>query len=468
MSSNNVGMTDVIAVFDIGKTNKKIMLFNHNLKVVYLKDQRFDLIKDEDGFELENIDSLVSWIKSSLDTIISEKVFSIKAVNFSTYGATLMYLDKNGDRLTPLYNYLKLLPKEISSEIHNVNGGVNEFSRATASPNLGFLNSGLQIKWLQETKPEVFGKVDNTLHFPQYLSYVFTKEITSEYTSIGCHTAMWNFDKNEYHSWLADANINLPEPVPNSTVFTEIYNGQSIKFGIGMHDSSSSLVPYLLANDNEFILISTGTWSIVMNPFNSEPLTYQELEDDCLCFLSANQKQVKSSRLYLGYIHEVNTNKLCSFFNVDSNSFKSVKMDYSIIKKLNGKFDEEKAFFKQGIPSDFLDNEVDLSQFDSFAEAYHKMMIDLIWYEIKSIENVIPESDTSNRIYISGGFASNDIYLKVLSGYFTDKSIYTSEIENASALGAATIIWDKVFTGEDHTIDLGLTLVEEAINIEEI
>ena len=468
MSSNNVGTTDVIAVFDIGKTNKKIMLFNHNLKVVYLKDQRFDLLKDEDGFELENIDSLVSWIKGSLDTIISDNTFNIKAVNFSTYGATLMHLDNNGDRLTPLYNYLKPLSEELSSEIYNAYGGVSEFSRSTASPALGFLNSGLQIKWLQETKPDIFGKVDSTLHFPQYLSYIFTKEITSEYTSIGCHTAMWNFDKKEYHSWLADANISLPQPISNSTVFTKTYNGQSIKFGVGMHDSSSSLVPYLLATDNEFILISTGTWSIIMNPFNNEPLTYQELEDDCLCFLSANQKQVKSSRLYLGYIHEVNTKRLCSHFNVASDSFKFVKMDYSIIEKLNMKFDEEKAFFKQGIPDGFLDNEVDLSQFDSFAEAYHKMMLDLIWYEIKSIENVIPETDTSNKIYISGGFASNDIYLKVLSGYFTDKSIYTSEIENASALGAATIIWDKVFTDKNHSIDLGLTLVEQAVDIEEI
>ena len=468
MSANNVELMDVIAVFDIGKTNKKIMLFDHQLKVVYVKQQRFDLLSDEDGFELENIDSLIDWIKNSLDKIIEENIYSIKAVNFSTYGATLMYLDKNGERLTPLYNYLKPLEEKISEEIYKAYGGVDEFSRVTASPSLGFLNSGLQIKWLHDVKSSVFSNVDSVLHFPQYLSYVFTSQLSSEYTSIGCHTAMWNFDKKEYHQWLSDYNINLPQPISNSTLFDTNYGNQAIKFGIGIHDSSSSLVPYLLANETEFILISTGTWSIVMNPFNAEPLTYQELEDDCLCFLSVNQKQVKSSRLYLGYIHEVNTERICSHFGVPSDSFKTIKLNYSVVENLHEKFDVEKLFFAKGIPEDHLDTEVDLSQFDSFEEAYHKFMLDLIQYEIKSIENVIPETDTSDKIYISGGFASNDIYLKLLSGYFVDKEVYTSKIENASALGAAAIIWDKVFAGESHKIDLGLTLVEETIDLEEI
>ncbi len=466
MSDNNIDLMDVIAVFDIGKTNKKIMLFDQNLKVVYVKQQRFELLTDEDGFELENIDSLLAWVKESLDKIIEENVYSIKAVNFSTYGASLMYLDENGEKLTPLYNYLKPLDKKISDEIYNNYGGVNEFTRITASPALGFLNSGLQIKWLQDTKPEVYSKVKDILHFPQFLSYSFTSEITSEYTSIGCHTAMWNFDEMKYHQWLSDYNINLPQPISNSTLFDTNYSNKSIKVGIGIHDSSSSLVPYLLANQSEFILISTGTWSIVMNPFNEEPLTAQELEEDCLCFLSVNQKQVKSSRLYLGYIHEVNTERICSHFGVPSDSFKSIKLNHSVLEKLNSKYHLQKAFFANGIPNDYLDTEVDLSQFESFEEAYHKFIFDLVQYQIHSIENVIPKSDNSNKIYISGGFAANDIYLKLLSSYFVDKEIYTSKIDNASALGAAAIIWDKVFTGVDHKIDLGLTRVESTINIE--
>ena len=72
-------------------------------------------------------------------------------------------------------------------------GGVEEFSRQTASPALGMLNSGLQILWLKKHRAEIFKKVESIMHFPQYISYLLTNQVTSEYTSIGCHTAMWGF-----------------------------------------------------------------------------------------------------------------------------------------------------------------------------------------------------------------------------------------------------------------------------------
>lgn len=41
--------TKVIAVFDIGKTNKKLLLFNQKLEVVYQNEEKFPEIKDDDG-----------------------------------------------------------------------------------------------------------------------------------------------------------------------------------------------------------------------------------------------------------------------------------------------------------------------------------------------------------------------------------------------------------------------------------
>jgi len=58
------------------------------------------------------------------------------------------------------------------------------------------LNSGMQILWLKKYKPGLFANVCTILHFPQYLSFLISKEIRSEFTSIGCHTAMWDFDRN--------------------------------------------------------------------------------------------------------------------------------------------------------------------------------------------------------------------------------------------------------------------------------
>ena len=56
----------VIAIFDIGKTNKKLLLFNEDLKVVSETEQKFPEIKDDDGFECDDIDLIENWIKESV------------------------------------------------------------------------------------------------------------------------------------------------------------------------------------------------------------------------------------------------------------------------------------------------------------------------------------------------------------------------------------------------------------------
>ena len=73
----------VIAIFDVGKTNKKVLLFDEYYKVVYEKSKQLEETKDEDGFSCENVFALTDWIKSTFQRLLNEKQFDIKAVNFS-------------------------------------------------------------------------------------------------------------------------------------------------------------------------------------------------------------------------------------------------------------------------------------------------------------------------------------------------------------------------------------------------
>jgi len=47
--------TPVILIFDIGKTNKKLLLFDEAYNMVYESIEQFQEIKDEDGFDGEDI-----------------------------------------------------------------------------------------------------------------------------------------------------------------------------------------------------------------------------------------------------------------------------------------------------------------------------------------------------------------------------------------------------------------------------
>lgn len=448
---------EVIAIFDIGKTNKKFLLFNRDLQLVHQEESVFDETTDEDGFPCDDIDKIEKWMKDCIQNPVLSEKYNIKAINFCTYGASVVYLGEQGQRIAPLYNYLKPFPSEILEGFYEKYGGIEEFCRCTASPALEMLNLGLQILWLKKKKPEVFSKTRHILFFPQYLSYRFTGVITADETYVGCHTAVWDFDKQSYHRWLSDEGIKLPDPMPDSQVYDISMGDYSFKTGIGLHDSAGSLVPYLKNSGDEFILVSTGTWCISMNPFNDEPLTSEQLRQDCLCNRSTERRQIKSSRLFMGHIHDVNVNRLNEHFNVKPGYYKSVRLNKELVARMNTQ--NSSIFFSDGIPADYVDERVDLSQFSTFDEAYHHLMFDLCSHVVNSIRLIIPGVDESRDIYITGGFARNEIFTFLIAAGFPAKRVFVSEVDNASALGAAMVVYEGAFRKDAPVIDLGLKRV---------
>jgi sugar (pentulose or hexulose) kinase len=449
--------TEGILIFDIGKTNKKILLFDSGLKILHEEETIFEEIADDEGFLGDDIERLEQWILDACTRFMKDDRLVLRGINFTTYGATLMYLDDQGRRLTPVYNYLKPMPTGVVEPLYEAFGGKAEFCRNTASPALGMLNSGFQGLWLKQMKPEIFRQVKTILHFPQYLSHLLTGKVSSEHTSIGCHTGLWDFDHMSYHPWTKQLGDTLPDPEPVETTYPCTLFDTSVPVGIGIHDSSSSLVPYLMNSQDEFILVSTGTWCISMNPFNSDPLSADQLKNDCLANLSIRQKPVISSRLFMGRIHDVNVGRLSRLFDVDNSTYKTVAMDEELIRVLNQKSKGERVFFFGGLPDNYVDLSIEKDTFLSFEEAYHRLVMDLVDLTKESIELIIGKKDKTKKIYLSGGFSKNQIFLKLIASRFPEKRVYTSEVANATSLGAALVLWKGIDAGINPCIDLGLS-----------
>ncbi len=460
--------TEAILVFDIGKTNKKILLFNRSMEIIHESEEIFPEIKDDDGFACDDIDRIEKWILDTCRKLLKDPAYDIRAINFTTYGATLVYLDGDGKRLTPVYNYLKPMPDGVAEPIYEKYGGVQEFSRKTASPALGMLNSGLQAAWLKKFKPEVFEKVRSILHFPQYVSHLLTGQITAEHTSIGCHTALWDFDEMKYHDWVADEGISLSVPAPVGQSHPASVISSDIPVGIGIHDSSASLVPYFRHSDEEFILVSTGTWCISMNPFNHTPLTPAQLEQDCLAYMSIQQKPVKSSRLFLGHIHDVNVKYLAEFYGVAEDSYKAVVPDATLLEKVRKVVQEnrdavqgERYFFRQGVAKEYVDKDANLDAFSSFEEAYHRLILDLADLTASSIGLISDPAKPVRNLFITGGFAKNTLFTGILTSHFKGSRVYTSEIANATSLGAAMVQQHHFKDQGKRNVELGLQVVSQ-------
>ena len=432
----------VIAIFDVGKTNKKLFLFDENYKIVFERSARFTETVDEDGFPCENLDSLKLSVFDSLREVFRLKDFEIKAINFCSYGASFVYLNDDGKACAPLYNYLKEYPENLKKQFYDTYGGEEEFSFRTASPVLGSLNSGMQLYRIKYEKPDLFKKIKYALHLPQYLSYLITSAVYSDITSIGCHTNLWDFQKNEYHCWVQKEGIleKLAPIFPCNQVIPPSFPGSNYSVGIGLHDSSAALIPYLVNFHEPFILLSTGTWCISLNPFNHSPLTKEELQKDCLCFMSFEGKPVKASRLFAGYEHEQQVKRIADHFNQSAARYRTMDFNPEIIAALQKKNQGFKNLQpdKNILKTSFF-AERELSDFANGEEAYHQLMLDIINQQYLSTQLVLKGTKVK-RIFVDGGFSKNIIYMNLLACCFPDIEIFAASMAQATAMGAALAI----------------------------
>lgn len=437
--------TPVIAVIDVGKTNKKLFLFNQQYKIVCERSARFTETVDEDGFPCENLESLRLSVFDSLRSVFRKKEFDVKAINFSTYGASLVYIDDDGNPVTPLYNYLKPYPEQLQKKFYDTYGGQDAFATQTASPVLGSLNSGMQLYRLKYEKPEVFSRIRYALHLPQYMSYLITGIPCTDVTSVGCHTNLWDFRKNAYHEWVHKEGLNeLFAPITGyDEVMPAAFPGNNYLVGVGLHDSSASLIPYLVNFHEPFVLISTGTWCISLNPFDNSPLKKEELALDCLCFMQYDGRPVKASRLFAGWFHEEGVNRIADHFNQDPVRYRNMQFNPEVVASLQLRDAKQRSTAELIKQCAFAEREV--ADFANDEEAYHRLIMDIMESQIASTQLVLKGEDTK-RIFVDGGFSKNAIYMNLLSIAFPGMEVYAASVAQATALGAALAIhkaWNK-------------------------
>ena len=166
------------------------------------------------------------------------------------------------------------------------------------------------------------------------------------------------------------------------------------------------------------------------------PLTEDELQHDCLCYLQFNGNPVKAARLFAGHEHDEQTKRIAAHFNIDSVFYRNVVYNSETIAALQGNNNYEvslqhTAFAKRA-----------LEAFTTAEEAYHQLMIDIIAQQVYSTGFIL-EGHSTKRIFVDGGFSKNEIYMNLMAAAFPSMEIYATSMSQASALGAALAIHDS-------------------------
>ncbi|MBI9085530.1 MAG: hypothetical protein JEZ11_18175 [Desulfobacterales bacterium] len=448
-----------IAVLDIGKTNKKLLVFDHRMTLVDSVYETFEEFH-QDGFIYEPVQEAMDWFFDRLRDM-TEK-YDIGAVSVAAHGGTFVCLDREGDSVLPVFSYTTDPGPEFHDKFNRRFGDVQSMQAQTTTPDMPGLGSlGKGIFFVQETFPEAWEKTQTIINLPQYFGFRLTGRTAVEKTFIGAHTHLWDFDKGEW-SFVFEAlgcGGRFPSVLSNpwdvlGTVSPEAARAtglsESAVVTVGIHDSNAALLPYLVKNHEDFVLNSTGSVTVAMHPQTEAKLVEEELGKVVFFNISAFSDPVKTSiflgglefDIYMGTLAGIHGQK--AYPDFDPNLLQMLIEDRSIFILPSiipfGIFPNSAARILEG--SDvFTFNDISAGAhpafFSDFNATYAAVSLSLAIQSRAALSIVGCRAGTD--LYIEGGFAQNPFYTTLLAAMFPDSRVALTNLCEATAFGAALL-----------------------------
>lgn len=266
-------MSGLVAVVDIGKTNAKLMLIEESGRTLWSVERPSPTVATPDSAPFNrqlDIHGIESWLVDQLKA--APEKHRIRAIVPVAHGAAMVLVGRDGEALlAPDYEdsvYDAVLPAYRAQR--------PPFAE-TLSPGLpAGLNLGTQIFAVQHLLPKVFAHTQYILTYPQYWSYRLSGVASSEVTSLGCHTDLWNPASAGFSGLVArqDWAAMFPPVQPARAVLGALRRNIAQETGLsedcriicGIHDSNASYLSHRVARDRteNFSTVSSGTWCIIL------------------------------------------------------------------------------------------------------------------------------------------------------------------------------------------------------------
>lgn len=460
---------DVIAVLDVGKTNKKVLLYDAELKVVERQYRNFESTV-VDGFELEPVQEMSEWFLDTLAELAQK--WNITAVSVTTHGAALVMLDSNGEIACPVLSYTHQPPESFHDEFYTAVGSTrDELQTRTATVELlPLINPAKLAYFTAQQWPEEFARVRHVVFFPQYFAFLLTGVVTADYTYAGCHSYLWDFEKWNWDARVLDAvglSGRMPdEPQPSWCIAGTVSPAVAQRCGlstevpvtVGIHDSNASLVPYLLQKDgHEFVLNSTGTWCVAMRPVpprdgERAPVSFAQDEIGKSVFfnISAFGNPVKTTILMGGMEFETYTSILKKLHHTEHLPEYNPSLYQRVIEQKRhfiipgviagtGQFPRSKPRVVDGEREysleDIRSGAVVPPLFQDLPAAYAVLNLSIALQSRVALQRVGLERGMA--LFTEGGFRHNFDYNALLAAFFPESQVAVTNIEEATSMGAA-------------------------------
>ncbi len=478
----------VVAVLDVGKTNKKVLIYSMELKVAARVSRVFDEVEDPaTGLQLEQPEAVYDWFIEQLKVFSAD--YEIVAISVTTHGAFGVCVDEGGELVCPALAYTNMPGGNFSEGFFEKYGSRRELQRSTATAEIGeMVNFAKIVHYWKEKCADGFDRSKYILMYPQYFGYKLTGRAGAEPTMLGCHTYLYDHAKNSYSQVAEDMGLleKLPKAICNSwEVLGEVLPEVAERAGVsrecvvtyGVHDSNSSLLPFLVTEKKDFVLNSTGTWCVVMKQANDVDFDESELGKTVFYNQDVFKRPVKTSVFMGGLEYETYMKLLASLHGrselpeLTAEVYNQVLEDCSCyilpsVVKGAGMFPDLQACVIEN--GECIGHEVYSKDPGavSFFQSYEFAAAVLICSLVKQTSCALEAAGyvEGDDILVEGGFRKNRPYLELLAELYPASRIYTTNIEEATALGAAILGVSALACKSPGELDLRLEIEKSAVD----
>ncbi len=297
-----------IAVIDVGKTSAKLALVDAETLSEIAVEKLPNTVLSGTPWPHFDLDGLWQFFREALTRVQAQH--GVDAISITTHGASAVLLDHEGKLAAPMLDYEHTGPDELAEDYQRIRPDFSE----TGSPRLGMgLNLGAQLYWQFRTDPDLLNRTAHIITYPQYWGYRLTGKLASDFSSLGCHTDLWNPVAGTPSTLAERLGIAGKLVMPRQpfdvlgTLLPDIAAETGLSadtpVSVGIHDSNASLLPYLLGHEAPFAVVSTGTWVISM-AVGSRRAALDPIRDT-LINVNAFGKPVPSARFMGGREFEI-------------------------------------------------------------------------------------------------------------------------------------------------------------------
>ncbi|MDR3334157.1 MAG: carbohydrate kinase [Treponema sp.] len=451
-------MDYAIVVIDIGMTNKKVALYDDALKQVDAHYRNFPPVLI-DGIETHDLEAMEEWFIQELAAYAAH--YPIKVIAVTTHGATFVCVGKDGKPSVPCVYYTHEPGDAFHARFYERFGSPEALQARTGTPALkGMINTGKGICFAQEHYPEQFKRTLHLLQYPQYWGYRFSGNIGAEGTYMGCHGYLWDHGAGRLSSVAEGLGVAdcMPKQLGASWGVLGTITGElAAKTGLspavivtmGLHDSNSSLLPHFAKKgETGFVLNSTGTWCVSMNPVKQYGFAPEELGKVVFFNISAFGTPVKTAiflggqefETWSGVLKDIHGRTDVPPYNASLYRTLLQEKNAFLLPELtagSGQFPQSKPqVVENSRDYPFADIAAHLPpSFQHYETGIALLQISLVMQTLTALERTGLAPGAA--VFTEGGFRKNEAYNILVSAALGNNQVFLTDIAEATALGAA-------------------------------